>query len=391
MALAYYATKITDNISKTPEGFLICRNVPINRIGYQDYIAEEIGAEGNGMVKVFRSPDEVFSKETLASAEGKDVVDLHPSQWVNVTNFAAYSKGHGQNVRRGAGEDSEYTLADLFIKDAALINKIENGQREVSCGYNCDYEEIEKGVYLQKNIRINHIAIVPNGRAGKEVAIRDSKPTIEKKEKKDMSKGILGKMFKAFAADAEPEEVEAAMKELGKGEEKPAVEPVKDNEHSDVMKQILDGLKGIEARLAKLETAEAAEPDETGLDAFEKELEKGKEESKDAELVPAEKLSGEELPENPIPGADAALTMLRTFKPLVAQISDVKERKKAADSLLLSCKSLLGSSTQKGASYLDLTKGEKAKAEDSKAKAEDSADLGKQLKEKFHRKPINVR
>ena len=62
--LAYYGYTISPNQIETVEGFLICRNVPIARTGEMDYLESELMPEGSSskMVKVFRSPDEVFSE-----------------------------------------------------------------------------------------------------------------------------------------------------------------------------------------------------------------------------------------------------------------------------------------------------------------------------------------
>jgi hypothetical protein len=405
MAVAYFGTKLTENISTTPEGYLICRNVPIARTGFQDYTPEEISFDeavkkkyinSKGLIPVYRSPEEVFSAITIASAEGKDVSDLHPSRMIDVNNHASYAKGHGQNVRKGNATDAEFLLADLFVKDAVLINKIENGQREVSCGYNYDLIEGENG-FEQVNIVINHIAIVPEGRAGKQVAIRDAKPN-SKKENSKMS--ILAKMMKAFAKDASPEEVEEAMKAVGGGTKeepaKPAESAKDENAHSEEMKQILEMLKGIEGRLAKLETSEAAEPatPEEAIDALEKEIEKGvasegEKEGKDgAELIEAEKLAGNEIPTNPIPGADAALSYLRTMKPVIAAITDPVAKKQACDALTASVKGLMPTPTQR-ADYGKLLEAQRAKDETASKGAPE--DLGKALKEKYHRKPVAVR
>jgi hypothetical protein len=406
MAKAYFATKLSDNIAKTPEGYLLCLNVPIARTGYQDYLPDEIGVEGNGLVKVYRSPEEVFAAATIASAEGKDVSDLHPSQWINPNNHGNFSKGHGQNVRKGEANDAEYLVCDLFIKDAVLISKVEGGQREVSCGYDCEYVKIEGG-YAQKNIRINHIAIVPNGRAGKEVAIRDSKP-IEKEIKlmgKSLMQRIFGMGLKEFAKDASPEEVAKAWEGSKEDEKEDKEGEEKLKESSKDMKAVLDGIKSISDRLAIIEAKDAENKEakeESALDAMEKELEKASKgcdaeaneeekakakEAADAELAAASVLSGNEIPTNPIPGADAALSLLRTMKPIIAGITDAGARKQASDALLASVKGMMPTSTQT-ASYGALLQ---AKAADAKAAVADPADLGKAIKAQFHKKPINVR
>ena len=85
-------------------------------------------------------------------------------------NHALYAKGHAENVHR----EGDYLVADLHLKDPGLISDVENGvTREVSCGYRCCYTPDGTG-YRQTNIRGNHVAIVPRGRAGHLVAIQDS-------------------------------------------------------------------------------------------------------------------------------------------------------------------------------------------------------------------------
>ena len=42
--IAYYGSKISEHMTKTPEGFLICHDVPIARIGQQEYFAGELTA-----------------------------------------------------------------------------------------------------------------------------------------------------------------------------------------------------------------------------------------------------------------------------------------------------------------------------------------------------------
>ena len=45
--IAYYGSKISEHMTKTPEGFLICHDVPIARIGQQEYFAGELGLDGD--------------------------------------------------------------------------------------------------------------------------------------------------------------------------------------------------------------------------------------------------------------------------------------------------------------------------------------------------------
>ena len=57
--IAYYGSTISKHMTQTPEGFLICRDVPIARIGTQDYLARELGLDGepDRPVTVERRPE----------------------------------------------------------------------------------------------------------------------------------------------------------------------------------------------------------------------------------------------------------------------------------------------------------------------------------------------
>ena len=86
--LAYYGTDISPNQTETVEGYLICRNVPIARIGQQEYLARELMLDGDPerVVTVDRLPEDVFEAAALASFEGKPVTDGHPGENVGAEN-----------------------------------------------------------------------------------------------------------------------------------------------------------------------------------------------------------------------------------------------------------------------------------------------------------------
>lgn len=70
---------------------------------------------------------------------------------------------------------SDLLLGDLLITTEKGIELVKSGLREVSCGYDAQYEQIEKGKGRQKEIIGNHIALVTKGRAGGRCAIQDGK------------------------------------------------------------------------------------------------------------------------------------------------------------------------------------------------------------------------
>jgi hypothetical protein len=181
MEIKYYGDKITHHIAKTPEGFLICQDVPISRTGYQTYLSSEMfdnPENRHRAIPVYRPADEVFDIKSLASFEGKPVTNEHPDEDVTPANYSRYSCGHVQNVHVGTGKDSNKVLADLYITDPHLISLIQHGKREISCGYYAEERRDASGRICQTRIRGNHVAVVKNGRAGKNVCIRDKKPNI---------------------------------------------------------------------------------------------------------------------------------------------------------------------------------------------------------------------
>ncbi len=175
--MQYYGTHLSENISRRePEGYLLCLNVPVARTGIQEYLPEELGLPpAPGTVSVYRAPDEVFDPATIASFEGMPVTDDHPPEGVDIENVRRFQRGHAHNVRRGAGAESDLLLADLIITDPGLAEAILGGKREISCGYTYDLICLD-GMYFQRRIRGNHIAVVDAGRAGPRVSIRDRRP-----------------------------------------------------------------------------------------------------------------------------------------------------------------------------------------------------------------------
>lgn len=87
----------------TPEGYLLCRDVPIARIGTLMYGDGEVPvtADNTGLILIQRGEDDLFDPKTIASFEGKAVTNDHPDDWVNPSNWKALAVGTAQSVRRG--------------------------------------------------------------------------------------------------------------------------------------------------------------------------------------------------------------------------------------------------------------------------------------------------
>lgn len=317
MANSYYGSRISDNIAKTPEGFLVCHNVPVARVGTQEYLGDEVDKPDKDIVTVYRRPEEVFKKSAIDSFEGKPVTNDHPPKLVEGGDAMAYIKGVCKNVHRGTGDDSDKVVADLVIYDPVLISLIENGKREISAGYTCSYADYN-GELEQVDIVGNHIAVVDKGRAGNSVAIRDEKPTRRKKMAKK-KQSILDKMFHVFVNDEDttPEDIKEAAEAVNDLEEEtndeaPTTEDPTVKAIQEALKPIMDRLEALEATKGPDDKEE--DPDDKGEDFLTDadEGEDGEVKDEDGEASP------EEIAEHL--DHDTVAYMLKAIRPQIARM-----------------------------------------------------------------------
>ena len=151
---------------KTDEGYLKvwCKAA---RVGTQLY------TRGDGsQVREYRPEDEVSDPDSLASFGMKAVTLNHPKVLLDSKTTKLHQVGHaGSHVRFSDG----FVEVALVITDEEAINSIERGDtQEVSAGYRVDYDptpgvtpEGESYDGIQRNIKVNHIALVSRGRAGR--------------------------------------------------------------------------------------------------------------------------------------------------------------------------------------------------------------------------------
>ena len=171
MASGYFGTRISAHKIKQPDGSLICVGVPIARSGIQPYKVSEISRStgDDSIVEILRPVSEVTDPKALGSFEGVPLVGPgHPWTFVTPATFKAAAGGHVQNVRLGQRDkDGNVTvLADLFVRDQQLIDAIERGVKDLSCGYTYALTQLSDGTWAQTKIRGNHVAVVESGRAG---------------------------------------------------------------------------------------------------------------------------------------------------------------------------------------------------------------------------------
>lgn len=249
MKLQRYDTSYIKDYGETPEGYLTVQ-VPITRPGVFPYQRQD------GTVQMeAKLPDEIFNDRTIRSARSKPVTDEHPNEPVTINNYQSYAKGMSHTDARV--EDLKLFVS-LTITDKDLIQKVYDGKREISIGFMSDVVA-ESGTYngqqyeyVQRNIEINHIAIVDQGRAGPEVAIRADSVAWQIDNKENLE-GSQNKMAKIKIKDTEYE-VDDAVKAHITSLEKKASEKEQKGDSADALVGRIDALEAkLEAKEAELE------------------------------------------------------------------------------------------------------------------------------------------
>ena len=320
-AATYTVEQLGRSQSLTPEGFLLAEGVRIARTGPMMYAPHELPALDAGsqtMLTVDRDAACLFDPETISSFSGKDITFDHPDDMLDAANWLGSSVGVVLNTRRGGGAESQYLIADLLIKRQDAIDAVRSGRvREVSCGYDCEYEQVKPGLGRQVRIVGNHVALVENGRCGPVCAIGDSEmasKTIKVRSWTDRLFDRLTLAYKAKDEEAFKKELEAAKDEVpdepdsgkspvavhvhnyGANDPTKAEEPeVKDEEpaaaaaeeggqETDPLAKIGDALKGINDTMA------------AGFKAFDERICALEGKGKDAAAEPEEKPEDKDKP-----------------------------------------------------------------------------------------------
>jgi hypothetical protein len=170
--------KLNDSVTigqtkRTNDGYLtaVARAV---RTGVQLYRGSEVGRPDLDVVRVMRPADEVFSIDSLRSFSHTPVTMNHPTEPVTADNWSQLAVGE---VSTAATKDGDWIAIPLILKDAAAIRTVESGKRELSAGYTCELEFVDSHAdydAVQRNIKINHLAVVDRARAGSDARIGDS-------------------------------------------------------------------------------------------------------------------------------------------------------------------------------------------------------------------------
>ena len=266
-------------------GFLHVALTPISKATVNPYLGSEIplakehGFDPEKIYYALRPADEL--EKAAKTFNGLPLLLEHHN--IDAENPAKeYVVG---SVGTDAVFENPYLKNSLTVTDAQAIGYIEDGQvAEISCCYSYDpdftsgeFTEVDgsKVHYdlIMRNIKGNHVALVPEGRAGHDVKVADSMDAVkysnnEERRKDNMMNGIpidefLAK-FMPLASDEEKAAAKAELEKMGEtkdeeptfaegvkyGEELEKKEPEKlDSEHES---------EGMEKRLAEAKDEEEA-------------------------------------------------------------------------------------------------------------------------------------
>jgi len=218
----------------TPEGYLKDRPI-LTSCGIFEYTNPDGSTR-----RELRLPEDVFSPDSLRSYRGKPICISHEAGLIDKNNVAKNQIGTILSEGERSGGD---VVAEIIIHDTDAMRTA--GLKELSLGYNLDLDETP-GVWngqrfdaRQRNIRINHLALVREARAGEQARLnldgRDCENVL--KGGRRMSKKIKGVPH----ADAvlSDEELDKALEEYDKkyGNKQPEAQTDADEPEEEVVEK----------------------------------------------------------------------------------------------------------------------------------------------------------
>jgi hypothetical protein len=279
-------------------GWLEVTGNPISKVGVFPYLGSEIGAPDLDKVyHVYRSAEELSRPETLDSFRLMPFIDDH--EWMGAHGTAAEKKGIQGTIGEQVYYDEPYLRANIKILSNAALTKINGGKVELSPGYDSEYE-LSSGVfdgqsydYIQTNIIANHLALVEQGRTGRDVRVLDHQTfTVKTEDAQSMTiEEILAALAELSAedkaqllaalnptADEQPEETEDAgdtpAEKAAEADVEAAAEQIIEAVASGSVEEVLEAATEVEEAAEDLETAKAT------MDAMKKQIQALQEQAK---------------------------------------------------------------------------------------------------------------
>lgn len=199
-----YETEVDDNAQKPYIAVKKCRML---RSGVQLYARDEVPQEllakmpadkaGKQIFRVYRRPEAVVKH--LKDFNYLPLVNGHPAEDITPDNHKQYEIGRvgGQAELKVLNDGNVYVENDLVMDDRSAYSEYENGKKELSIGLEAvwvvsdspdwDFEVVDF-------TNVNHLALVPRGRAGGLAKITDTMAAVSRVIGGNSMNGFL-KMF----------------------------------------------------------------------------------------------------------------------------------------------------------------------------------------------------
>ena len=197
-----------DQTYYTEEGYLVDHPI-VTTCGIFEYKNED-----GSIRRELRLPEDVFNEASLKSYKGKPIIITHDAGEVSKDNVRREQIG---TIMSEGYRDGDSVRCEIIIHDTNALKKC--GLKELSLGYSLDTEDApgvwkgEKYDCIQRNIEINHLALVGEARAGDTARLNID----GKDDNKKILKGGQAVMHKSnttghiSSEELTPEEMEAAI------------------------------------------------------------------------------------------------------------------------------------------------------------------------------------
>ena len=161
-----------------PDGFIVA---PANlaRAGVQLYRAYELDMQGDPMrvIAVLRPPEEVFAADSLATYNGIAITNGHIGR-VDPKNWRKMADGMVMSPRRAG----MFVRGDVGLATQEVLDAVASGKKQFSATYDAILEwtpgthDGEPYEAIQRQIRVNSVALVKAARCGAACSMTDSNP-----------------------------------------------------------------------------------------------------------------------------------------------------------------------------------------------------------------------
>lgn len=174
--------KIEGKARITRDGYFVADALVAQADNIQAYRADEVGqppkADGSPYI-IGRLSTDVFDNDAMASAAHRPITIGHPQEDVTAANWKRYAVG---DIGDEISQQGKFLRVPVKMMDAAAIQAARTTHQEFSLGYSADLDMTPTKIGdqhvdgIMRNIRINHLALVPAARGGPQLRIVDERP-----------------------------------------------------------------------------------------------------------------------------------------------------------------------------------------------------------------------